>query len=207
LRASIEVTEADLDKSKRDAERNRRLFGDRAVSQIEMVDMQTAMRKDLHRLAMARAELRGAESALVKCREDLSRTTITSPINGVVTQLLAKEGEVVVIGTMNNPGTVILTISDPDTRVVRARIDENNVTLVKPAQKATVHLQNNEALALTGTVQRISPKGTKPGGATAAAATPTNENDVAIFETIISLDNPPPEVRLGMNATVNIQVE
>src|SRR5262249_54021897 len=78
LKSSIELAEADLGKSKRDADRNRRLFGDRAVSQVDMVDMQTAFRKDQARLAMARAELVEAEAALLKAKEDLARTTIRS---------------------------------------------------------------------------------------------------------------------------------
>jgi HlyD family secretion protein len=203
LRASIEVTDADLVKSQRDFERNRKLEG--AIAQTEVVDSQTMYRKDQARLAMARAELIEAEGALAKLKEDLLHTTIRSPINGIVSQLMAKEGEVVVIGTMNTAGSVIMEISDPGTMVVRARVDENNVPLVEPGQKALVHFQNNAKLTLTGTVKRISPKGTKANSATAAVG--ASDNDVAIFETIITLDSPPPQVRLGMNASVEILVE
>jgi HlyD family secretion protein len=203
LRASIEVTEADLIKSRRDFERNRKLEG--AIAQAEVVDSQTMYRKDQGRLAMSRAELIEAEGALAKLKEDLLHTTIHSPINGIVSQLMAKEGEVVVIGTMNTAGSVIMEISDPDTMVVRARVDENNVPLVQPGQKALIHFQNSARLTLTGTVKRISPRGTKANSATAAVG--GNDNDVAIFETIISIDSPPPQVRLGMNASVEILVE
>lgn len=207
LKSSIALTEADLEKSKRDAERNRRLFSDRAVSQSDMADVQTLFRKDQARLEMARAELGEAEAALVRAKEDLQRTTIRSSLNGIVSQLLAKEGEVVVIGTMNNAGTVIMTVSDPTSMVVRARVDENNIALVKPGQHAVVHLQNNDNTSLTGRVLRISPKGIKPGGATASQVPSGGENEVAIFETIIGFDSPVPAVRLGMNATVDIQVD
>lgn len=209
LQSSINVIEADLAKSKRDLERNRRLLNDRAIGQIDVVDVQTALQKDNARLAMAKAELVEAEAALQRANEDLQRTTIKSTITGIVSQLIAKEGEVVVVGTMNNAGTVVMTVSDPGTMVVRARIDENNVPLVKVGQKATVHLQNNDSIRLTGKVMRISPKGSKNGSSAGiqTSATTSTENEVAIFETIISLDNPPPEVRLGMNANVEIQVD
>jgi HlyD family secretion protein len=118
---------------------------------------------------------------------------------------MAKEGEVVVIGTMNTTGSVIMEISDPSTMVVRARVDENNVPLVQPGQKALIHFQNNSRLMLTGTVKRISPKGTKGNSTTAAVG--GSDNDVAVFETIISIDSPPPQVRLGMNSSVEILVE
>jgi HlyD family secretion protein len=205
LESAIADAEANLDKSQRDVARTRPLFLNNSVTSTEMADMETLLKKDKARLAMAKAELIEARAALVKIKEDLLRTTIRSPINGIVSQLMAKEGEVVVIGTMNNAGTVIMSISDFDTRVVRARIDENNIALVKEGQKVVIHLQNDDTLALTGTVERISPKGVKPGGAQAAAG--TNDNDAAIFETIIRIDSPPPQVRLGMNANVEIQVD
>jgi HlyD family secretion protein len=207
LRASIQSAESDLAKSDRDFERSRRLFNNQAISRTELVDFETVYQKEKQHLAMCKAELVEAEATLDKVKEDLLHTTIQSPINGIVSQLLAKEGEIVVIGTMNNAGTVVMTISDPDTRVVRARIDENNISLVREGQMAVVHLQNNDNLALTGKVLRISPKGIKPGSTAGAPATTSSDNDVAIFETIISLDSPPPEVRLGMNANVDIQVD
>jgi HlyD family secretion protein len=205
LKASIRVAEADLVKSRRDLETSQRLYTGRAASQTEMVDYHTLVQKDLARVAMSKAELVEAEAALARAKEDLERTTIRSTLNGIVSQLLAKEGEVVIIGTMNNAGTVIMSVSDPNTMVVRARIDENNIPSVQPGQKALVHFQNNARLTLTGKVLRISPKGTKGTGAAAAAQ--ANDNEAAIFETIISLDAPPPQVRLGMTASVEILVE
>jgi HlyD family secretion protein len=207
LKSSIAVAEADLIKSRRDLERNERLSMGGAVSRAELVDCHTGVQKDAAKLAMSRAELIEAEAALARAKEDLDRTTIRSPLSGIVSQVMAKEGEVVVIGTMNNAGTVILSVSDPDTMVVRARVDENSVPLVRPGQKALVHFQNNAKMTLAGQVKRISPKGTKASAAAAAATGAANDNEATIFETIISLDSPPPQVRLGMTASVEIVVE
>jgi HlyD family secretion protein len=204
LRASIDATETDLVKSRRDFERNRKLTG--AIAMMDVQDSETVYHRDMARLAMSRAELVEAEGALAKLKEDLRHTTISAPIDGIVSQLLAKEGEVVVIGTMNTAGSIIMEISDPNTMVVRARVDENNVPAVQPGQKTMIHFQNNAKLTLTGTVKRISPKGIKPGS-TPGVTTTASDNDVAIFETIISIDAPPPQVRLGMNASVEILVE
>jgi HlyD family secretion protein len=202
LRASIEMTEADLEKSRRDFDRNRKMAT--AISRAELVDSETVLRKDQAHLGMAKQELARAE-------QDLRYTTIRSPVNGIVSQLLAKEGEVVVVGTMNTTGSVIMEISDPDSMVVRARVDENDVPLVRPGQKALVYFQNNAKLTLSGTVKRISPKGIRsdsnPNNPLAGASSPSTGNEVAVFETIISLDSPPPQVRLGMSANVEILVE
>jgi HlyD family secretion protein len=202
LRASIEMTESDLAKSRRDFDRNRKMAT--AVSRAELVDSETVFHKDQAHLSMARQEL-------VRAEEDLAHTTIRAPVNGIVSQLLAKEGEVVVVGTMNTAGSVIMEVSDPASMVVRARVDENDVPLVQPGQKALVYFQNNAKLTLSGTVKRISPKGTRsdsnPNNPLAGASSPSTSNEVAIFETIIALDSPPPQVRLGMSANVEILVE
>jgi HlyD family secretion protein len=209
LRASIRMTEEDLVKSRRDLDRNRRMAT--AIAQSELVDSQTLYQKDCAHLAMSRQELIESEAGLVKLKEDLLHTTIKSPVNGIVSQLLAKEGEVVVIGTMNTAGSIILEVSDPDTMVVRARVDENNVPLVRPGQKAFIYFQNAANLRLTGTVKRISPKGTRsdsnPNNPLVSASAASTGNEVATFETIISLDSPPPAVRLGMSANVEILVD
>jgi HlyD family secretion protein len=204
LKASIAASEADLNKSKRDLDRNQKLISGGAVSTTEVADMQTTYLKGQANLAMCKAELVETEATLVKSKEDVARTTLRSPINGIVSQLLAKEGEVVVVGTMNNAGTVIMSVSDPNTMVVRARVDENNIPLVRVGQQALIHFQNGDTLTLHGTVKRISPKGIKAG---ATNGTGGNDNDPAIFETIVALESPPPRVRLGMTASVEILVE
>jgi HlyD family secretion protein len=206
LLSSIGLSETDLAKSRRDLDRHRRLVSERAVSRSEYDDMQTLFQKDQSKLAMVRSELVEAQAMLVRAREDLLRTTILSPLTGIVSQLMAKEGEVVVLGTMNNAGTVILSISDPNTMVVRARIDENSVAAIKAGQKALIHFQNNAKKTLTGEVMRISPKGIKGNSGTVLASS-NDENQVATFETVLSLHSPPAEVRLGMTASVEILLQ
>lgn len=208
LRASIELGKADIEKSKRDLATNKRLLQAQAVGTQVVEDMETALRKDQSRLAMTLAELMEAEAMLIKSKEDLLDTTIRSPIDGVISQLIAEEGEVVIMGTMNNPGTVLMVVSDPRKKMVRAKVDETDIPQVRPGQKARIHLQYDEELVLDGTVERITPKGAKTAsGATAAALQQNNSNDVATFETFIVIDKPPSEVRLGMTANVEIQVD
>src|SRR5207249_11504618 len=69
-------------------------------------------------------------TTLFRSKEDLKKTVIVAPIGGIISKLSAKEGEVVVTGTMNNPGTVVMTISDLSKMQVRSRVDEVDVPLV-----------------------------------------------------------------------------
>jgi HlyD family secretion protein len=70
-------------------------------------------------------------------------------------------------------------------------------------------LQYNEDLPLTGRVLRITPKGIKPGSGVlgTAGVGSGSSNEVATYETLIAIDNPPPEVHLQMSANVDIQVD
>jgi HlyD family secretion protein len=221
LKAAIRVAESDIGKSRNDVERARKLFRSKAVSAAELLDCETAYSKDNSRLAMSNAELNDAQANLVRLKADLAYTTIRSPINGVVSQLSAKEGEVVVIGTMNNPGTMILSISQPSSMVVRARVDENHVQLVKPGQKSLIYLQSDNKVVLEGTVLRVSPKGTRANSTTTTSANgATSDNEVAYFETVIAINSADAkagslkarrasggQAYMGMSANVEIQVE
>lgn len=208
LTAAIGEIERDLEKARRDVQKNSTLQGKGAVSSTEVADMQTILDKSLARLVMAKENMREAQESVVEAQEEQAKTRIASPVDGVVSRLNAEQGETVVIGTMNNPGTVIMVVSDMTTMIVRARIDETDVPLVKPGQKARIHLQFDEELTLWGKIKRVTPKGLKKSALAAGGATNVGDsNEVATFETIISIDSPPPQVRLGMTANVEILVE
>jgi HlyD family secretion protein len=204
LKESIVLGKAEVEKARRDYERNRQLYTSRALDRATLQDSATTYEKERARLNITRQELVEAESVLAKAREDLRKTTIFSPLTGIVSQRPAKQGEVVLVGTMNNPGTVLMTVSDPNSLVVRARIDESKVSLVRPGQKAVVHLPGEDRVELTGTVKHISPKGSKSAAPAGIAVGTPRETDVTAFETVIQLDAPPPQVRMEM--TVNVEI-
>jgi HlyD family secretion protein len=91
-------------------------------------------------LTVLKHQLDAAEAEIARARDNLSYTTITSPIDGIVTRMNAKPGEMVVTGTMNNAGTVIMEVSDLSEMQVDAQIDESNIAAVKEGQKAKVRI-------------------------------------------------------------------
>ena len=123
LGASIRQAEADVEKADRDVARQAALSESHATSDIELRDTVTRRKKFRAVLEMRQHELSQSEAFLKRAREDLKKTVITSPIDGVISKLNAKQGEVVVTGTMNNAGTVIMSISDLSSMQVRARVD------------------------------------------------------------------------------------
>lgn len=144
------------------------------------------------RISQARANLEAA-------RDTLSKTTIRSPIDGIVTALPVEEGEVAVIGTMNNPGTKLMTIADMSVVEAVMEVDETDIPSVKVGQRATVTIDAYPNKTYSGLVTEV---GSSPiqanglgGGAGAQAIN---------FEVKIQIENPPPDVRPGFSASADI---
>ena len=195
LKALIVQAQADSDKAGRDCERQKRLSESDATSAIELANYQTILIGAQAVLEMRRQELVQAEAALESAREDLAKTVIEAPISGVVSQLFAKQGEVVITGTMNNPGTRIMVVSDLSVMQVRCRVDESDASLVNPGQTARIYLQSDTRKSIPGEVRRVGTKGTKPLG-----------RDVVNFETLVLITGNDPRVKPGMTANVEIEV-
>lgn len=102
-----------------------------------------------HNLEMAQAEIDQAEEAL-------SHTVITSPIDGVVTRVNAAVGELVVTGTMNNPGTVIMEVADLSEMLVLAQVAESDIGKISLGQPARIHIQAYPDRQWTGKVVEIA---------------------------------------------------
>ncbi len=195
LAAAITQAEAEFEKADRDMNRQIRLSENNATTVTEMADVQVALKRATAALAMRRQELIEANAFLKRVRENLKRTIIESPIAGVVSKLNAKQGEVVVTGTMNNPGTVIMSISDMSRMQVRARIDEIDVPRVRADQKARIYLQSDQARPVPARVIRVASKGSKQAG-----------RDVVTFETLLEVIDDEGRARPGMTANVEIEV-
>lgn len=193
LKAAIRQTEVDLEKADRDARRYQDLALHSAASHEEVANSQTLLARQTAARDMARQELIEAQAALDSAQEDLRRTVITAPIDGVVAQILTEEGEVLIPGTMNLPGAVFMVISDLARMEVKTQIDESDVALVRPGQRAWIYLTTDDQVAIPGTVQRVTPKGVKLA-------------EVTTFETRILVESSEPRIRSGMTANVEIEV-
>jgi len=135
-------------------------------------------------------QIRQAEADLLRARDDLSKTTLKAPIDGLVTRVNAKEGEQVIIGTMNNPGTVILVLSDMSELLAEVKVDETEVASVREGQPARVTVDAIEGRIFDGKVSEI-------------AHTAIKERDVSRFQVKVTLAGAPGD---GSPATREIPV-
>jgi HlyD family secretion protein len=142
------------------------------------------------RIAQERASLSSAQY-------DLSRVRLESPINGIVTRRNIEEGETAVTGTMNNPGTVLLTIADMSVLETEVEVDETDIPSVQIGQTAKVTIDAIPNQTFTAKVTEIGNSPIQAAGA-AASAQATN------FKVVLTLDGEVPNVRPGFTCTADI---
>ena len=195
LKALITQAEAELSKAERDWQQQQQLREREATSELELANYRTALIGARALLATREQELIETGAALQSAREYLEKTVIRAPISGVISQLFAKQGEVVVTGTMNNPGTRIMVVSDLSQMQIRCRVDEADASLVTADQSARIYLHSDTRRSIPGTILRVGTKGTKPLG-----------RDVVTFETLVLITGDDPRVKPGMTANIEIEV-
>ena len=138
------------------------------ASNLTDEDSYDAMQSDL---ALARVDLQSFQESLAQARAALeqaenllSRTRITSPIDGVVIQVDVKVGETVVAGTTNIPGSAMMVIADPSVTLTEVQVDEADIGQVRQGQTAEVYTAAYPDRPLAGTVQSVASVARKMAG-------------------------------------------
>ena len=149
------------------------------------------------RAASASSEegVRQAQALLTQAETDLSHTTIVSPIDGKAVQLNAHEGEVVVTGTMNNPGSVIAVVADLSEILAEADVGETEVVGIQLRQPAKVHVDAIPDKEYQGHVAEI--------GSSASVRASTGSG-MRYFKVKVAIDNSDERLRPGMTCQVAI---
>jgi HlyD family secretion protein len=169
-RASLVGLEASLNQAQRDLDRQGGLLASKDIAQAtldqaqakydELKSQHEAAKHTLQsaelNLVVLQHNLEVADAGIAQAREALSHTTIASPIDGVITRLDAEVGEMVIMGTMNNPGTVIMEVADLATMLLVAQVDEADVGKLAVGQRATVHVQAFPDEEFKGVVDSIA---------------------------------------------------
>jgi HlyD family secretion protein len=202
MRNDLEGARATAEQAKRDFDRANANFKGSILSEAELQKARAAYDTAQANLAATDQRMRSTSADLAASRDSLSKTTVTSPLEGIVTYLPIKEGEVTVIGTMNNAGTQLMTISDMGEVEAVMMVDETSVPQVTPGQKATLSIDAYPNQKFEGTVTEV---GSSPISKNDPDLLALTANSEAInFKVKIRLDNPPPTIRPGFSVTADV---
>ncbi|HEY2906608.1 MAG TPA: efflux RND transporter periplasmic adaptor subunit [Vicinamibacterales bacterium] len=204
MKQAVETGRAQLELARQNLKRQQELWGqqlttrealDKALNDVKVAESSLSERD---KTANAQASRIAQEQAnLDSAQYDLSKVRIESPIDGIVTARTIQEGEMVMIGTMNNAGTVLMTLADMSTIQAEIEVDETNIPSVQIGQKAKITIDAIPDKSFKGHVTEI---GNSPIQTTAASAGTQATN----FKVKVVLDEAVPNVRPGFTCTADI---
>jgi HlyD family secretion protein len=145
-----------------------------------------------------RLRMQQEQASLESAKYSLSKVRIQSPIDGIVTRRNIEEGETVVVGTMNNAGTVLLTIADMSVIEAQVEVDETDIPTVSIGQPAKVTIDAMPGKSFTGKVVEI---GNSPIQSAAGATATTQATN---FLVKVQIESTIPDVRPGFTCTAEI---
>jgi HlyD family secretion protein len=204
LVASIESAKTALKQAEDNLNRQQQLWKgglttrelvDRAENEVKM--RQSDLRSQEQQIQTQRLRMQQEQASLETDRYNLSKVRIESPIDGIVTRRNIEEGEMVVVGTMNNAGTVLLTIADMSVIEAEVEVDETDIPTLTLGQTAKITIDAIPDKTFTGKVTEI---GNSPIQTSAAAAGTQATN----FKVVVTFDSEIKEVRPGFTCTAEI---
>jgi HlyD family secretion protein len=188
-RASLEQARSDL----RRAEEN---FASRIIPEVELQRAKTAVATAEAAMQGAGRRIEQAGATLQGARDTLSKTTVRSPIDGIVTAKRVEEGEVAVIGIQNSPGTVLLTISDMSVVETELEVDETSVPAVRVGQEARIRIDAYPNRTFQGLVTEV-------GGSPILSASGAASNAIK-FRVKVEIKDPPSDIKPGLSVQADI---
>lgn len=209
LRQAVQTSRVQLDQAQKTLARQRDLWGQQLTTREALDKAENDVRAAESALQEREKQVNGQSArigqeraTLESARYDLSKVRIESPIDGIVTRRNIQEGETAVIGTMNNAGTVLLTLADMSVIQAEVEVDETNIPNVKIGQPAKITVDAIPDRTFRGHVSEI---GNSPIQNTASGASSSNSSTQATnFKVVVMLDEPIPDVRPGFTCTADI---
>jgi HlyD family secretion protein len=207
-RVSLQSARASLDLARQALKRQQELWQSGLTTRENMERAQAELEvreSDLHareqEIKTRETMLNQTEAGLQSSRHSLSQVRFESPFDGIVTRRNIEEGENVVVGTMNNAGTVLLTVADMSVIEAELEVDETDIPLVQLGQPAKVTIDAIPDQTFTGKVAEI---GNSPIQQQGSQAPPTTARTATNFKVSVTINDQIPDVRPGFTCTAEI---
>ena len=206
-RIAVETAQANLDLALRNEARARELNRDQIVSLEELDRTESEVKIRTSELEARETEVRAQEQRLQQetanlrsARHVLSKVTIEAPMAGMVTRLNIEQGETVVVGTMNNPGTVLMTVADLSVILAVLEVDETDILDVSLGQTVSVLIDALPDVEFSGRVTKIASSAIQASTTPGASADQRGTN----FEVEVTIQDEVPGVRPDFSCTAEI---
>ncbi len=217
--AELVQRQADLERARFDWERAQNLYHDGLIPKADYDARKSAFDSAAAavdasnaRLQQARAELERSRSLLeqsramlVRTRDVLRKTTYTAPIPGVVSFMPVRVGENVVPGIQNANGSFLMTISDMSVVTAEVKVDETDIVSVRNGQEAEVNIDAIPGKTFKGRVTEVGTQAVLRTSGLATTQTTASTQEAKDFKVVVTMENPPDNVRPGLSTTAKIK--
>ena len=217
--SDLVMQQANLEKAKQDFDRGQGLlkgglipkqdFDQRKTSYdgaMASVEASKARVQSLKaQLDQTRSQVNQTKAVLVRARDVLQKTAYVSPINGIVSYLPVRLGEYVVPGIQNSTGSFLMTLSDMSVVTAEVKVDETDIVNVKIGQEADVTIDAVPGKIFKGKVTEIGSQAVLRSSGLTTTQTTTSTQEAKDFKVVVTLSNPPENVRPGLSTTAKIK--
>ncbi len=217
--ADLLSQQANLEKTKLDYDRGQGLYKDGLIpkqdfdqrkttydAQVAAVESARARVQSLKaQMDQTRSQVSQGRAVLVHTQDILHKTTYTSPINGIVSYLPERVGDYVVMGMQNATGSFIMTLSDMSVVTAEVKVDETDIVNVKLGQEADVTIDAVPGKVFKGKVTEVGSQAVLRSSGLTTTQTTTSTQEAKDFKVVVTLANPPDNLRPGLSTTAKIK--
>jgi HlyD family secretion protein len=197
-RAALALEEARAEETKAELTRQQRLYENQLTPESSLIAARTAHNVQAKTIERLKAQIDAVRASLKMASHDLAEVTVRSEVSGVIVGLNVEEGENVVTGTMNNAGTVLMTIADLAAMECEVLVDETDVVSLSVGQIARVKIDAFPDTALAAHVTEV--------GNSAAQRSQLGSQMSASFKVVLLLDELIEGLRPDLTATAEITI-
>jgi HlyD family secretion protein len=216
--ADLVRAQADYDRNKLDWDRAENLFKGGLISKSDFDSRRNAwatadagLVQAQARVAQARAQKDSADKHVSQARATLTRatdilqkTSYAAPFDGVITNLPVREGETVVIGIQNSPGSTLMTLADMAIITAEVKVDETDIVNVRLGQPSDVTIDAIPRKVFHGTVSEIGDNAIVRSSGLSTSQQTTASEEAKDFKVVVTLQDAPKDLRPGLSATAKI---
>jgi HlyD family secretion protein len=209
--ANYRRAQSDVERTKLDWDRAQGLYRDGLIPKSQYDTTKAAYDVAVAVLAQSKAQLESSHShvsqsaaMLTHSADVLSKTQYVAPFDGVVTNLPVREGETVVVGIQNAPGSTLMTLADMSVITAEVKVDETDIVNVKLGQAAEVTIDAIPNKTFKGTVTEIGDNAIVRSTGVATSQSNTSSQEAKDFKVVVTLTEPPENLRPGLSTTAKI---
>ena len=216
--ATVAHSQADLNQKLLDWQRAQALYKAELIAKSEYDSKKAAYDTDVATLAQSKAALvqaraqtasaRGklgtAKATLTSNVDALNKTVSIAPFDGIVTNMPVREGETVVVGIQNAQGSTLMTLADLSVITAEVKVDETDIVNVAMGQPVDVTVDAMQGKVFHGLVTEVGDQAILRSTGIATSQSTTGTEEAKDFKVVVTLTNPPPELRSGLSATAKI---